>query len=628
MRLLSNNNILEKTLRPVKNTGKITMLFAAFIMLASSVARKETPHTFNEQIDKYLSAGLLRIKNSLQVIKYAAASKASRSALKNSFSQARKEYKKLAILTEYFNPQQTKQLNGPAIPRIEGGIADKIIPPQGFQAIEQVLYAEWDSGKSYGDIIQLTNEMIGVIASFENEPDRHFKFTRELVYDAIRAAIVTLTSMGITGADSPIANLSLQEANATCDGISNLLTYLKAVAPKAQAASFDKLRMLLKKTHAYLKTQKDFNRFDRLQFITNYINPFYSQLVQVRDQAGIGLPPGVNSINLQATSLFASDAFKIDFFSPPKDYWVTPERVSLGKKLFFDPILSGTKNRSCASCHQPGQAFTDGLDRPYSIDSKHKLSRNTPTLVNAGFQTKQFFDSRADILENQLSEVIHNTEEMEGTLLEGITNLKKDSLYVSLFRKAYPADITPITPFTLANAISSYIRSLRSFNSAFDKYMRGNTRSMSSSQKRGFNLFAGKAKCATCHFIPLFNGVVPPAFAETESEILGVPKTTSKNPAVLDDDPGKFNTTRSIIHKFSFKTPTLRNVELTAPYMHNGVFNTLEEVLEFYNNGGGKGLGIAPEFQTLPFEKLNLSESEIGDIIAFMRALTDTSFAK
>jgi cytochrome c peroxidase len=628
MRLLSFHNILEKAMRPVKITGKITLLIAAFIMLAATIARQETPISFNDRIDKYLTDGLLRIKNSLQVLRKSASVKQSLTTLKISFSTARQEYKKLAILTEYFNPYESKQLNGPAIPRIESGVADRIIPPQGFQAIEQILYSDWEPQKSYSIVIKLIDEMIAVIARLEQEPDRQFKFSRELVYDALRSATVALTTMGITGADSPVANLSLQEANATCEGISRLLIYIKESSGKALAAEFDKLLILLQRTNFYIKTHRNFNAFDRLHFISNYINPFYKQLVQVRNRAGIGIPPGLNNINLQATSIFASDAFNTDFYSPPKEYWATSERILLGKKLFSDPILSGTKNRSCASCHKPERAFTDGLDKPYSIDNTHKLIRNTPTLINAGFQTKQFFDSRADILENQLSEVVHNTEEMEGTLQDGIRNLQQDSTYMALFRKAYYADINPITPFTLANAISSYVRSLRSFNSPFDRYMQGNTKSMNASQKRGFNLFAGKAKCASCHFIPLFNGVVPPAFIETESEILGVPKSKEKHRAELDDDPGKYKATNSIIHKFSFKTPTLRNIELTAPYMHNGVYSTLEEVMEFYNNGGGNGLGIAPEYQTLPFDKLNLSKTEVNDIIAFMKALTDTSFTK
>ena len=180
-----------------------------------------------------------------------------------------------------------------------------------------------------------------------------------------------------------------------------------------------------------------------------------------------------------------------------------------------------------------------------------------------------------------------------------------------------------INQYTIANAIASYIRSLVTCNTRFDQYMRGDETKMNASEKNGFNLFAGKAKCATCHFIPLFNGLVPPTFTETESEVLGVPKTRSKH-TVLDEDLGKFNFTRSEIHKHSFKIPTLRNIELTAPYMHNGVFKTLEEVVEFYKKGGGKGLHIAPSNQTLPFDKLSLTKKEVRDIVAFMRTLTDT----
>ena len=136
----------------------------------------------------------------------------------------------------------------------------------------------------------------------------------------------------------------------------------------------------------------------------------------------------------------------------------------------------------------------------------------------------------------------------------------------------------------------------------------------------------GKAKCATCHHPPLFNGLLPPEFEETESEVLGVPETTDTLNAKLDSDLGKYLFTRSAIHKYSFKTPTIRNIELTAPYMHNGVFKTLEEVMDFYNKGGGKGLKIAPGNQTLPFDKLNLSKKEQTDIINFMKSLTDSLF--
>jgi cytochrome c peroxidase len=158
--------------------------------------------------------------------------------------------------------------------------------------------------------------------------------------------------------------------------------------------------------------------------------------------------------------------------------------------------------------------------------------------------------------------------------------------------------------------------------------MRGDKSKLSEAEKNGFNLFTGKAKCATCHYIPLFNGLIPPFFSDTESEVLGVPKTKNKKNAVIDPDFGKYLFTRSEIHKYAFKIPGLRNIELTAPYMHNGVFNTLEEVMEFYNNGGGAGLKIELPNQTLPPDKLNLSKKEIADVISFMKTLTDTVYKK
>jgi cytochrome c peroxidase len=156
--------------------------------------------------------------------------------------------------------------------------------------------------------------------------------------------------------------------------------------------------------------------------------------------------------------------------------------------------------------------------------------------------------------------------------------------------------------------------------------MRNDQAKLSAAEKDGFNLFMGKGKCATCHHPPLFNGLLPPVFIETESEVLGVPKSKNKKSPEIDPDLGKYNFTKSVIHKYAFKTPTIRNIELTAPYMHNGIFNTLEEVMDFYNQGGGKGLNIAPPNQTLPFDKLNLTKKEKENIISFLKSLTDTSY--
>jgi cytochrome c peroxidase len=296
-------------------------------------------------------------------------------------------------------------------------------------------------------------------------------------------------------------------------------------------------------------------------------------------------------------------------------------RIALGKSLFYDSIFSLTVKRTCAGCHNPSKYFTDGLKVPAGINSSVKLKRNTPTLLGAAFQTKFFYDSRASTLENQLNSVVHNVDEMNGSLRESIERIQEHKTYNDAFKKEYPNDKQPVTEYNIANAISSYVRSLSTFNTRFDLYMRGKAK-LSSNEKKGFNLFAGKAKCATCHYIPLFNGLVPPQFTETESEVLGVPATTDKNSPV-DDDLGKYIFTRSEIHKHAFKTPTLRNITLTAPYMHNGVFSTLEEVMDFYNKGGGAGLNIHLDNQTLPADSLNLSKKEIKSIIAFLGTLND-----
>lgn len=581
-------------------------------------------HESGVGIEAYYKNQLGFLKENIQSLQKSIQQKQPLNVLKKKFYDSRLVYKHLAVLTDYFNQFETRQLNAPPINRIESEVADRIIPPSGFQAIEDILFNQWDSA-AYRNLNKLTDGIKQTLQRLEKEPDLQYKFKNELVWDAIRSAIVGIVTNGITGLDSPTAGYSLQEAGASIEGIQALLSFFKPIIEEKDNTAFSDLNAMLNNAKKYLSLKTNFNKFNRLDFIILYINPLYKKLLETRQESGIGVPEGRHAINYNASSLFAPDALNINFYSPSEDYWVTPERIELGKQLFSDPVLSGTHNRSCASCHQPDKAFTDGLKKPYKLDNKTLLTRNTITLYNSGYQTRQFYDSRADILENQLTEVIHNEEEMNGSLKKSVGELKASSEYANLFKKAYPNEKEPVNTFTITNAIASYVRSLQSLNSRFDQYIRGDETSLTKEEKKGFNLFSGKAKCATCHFIPLFNGVVPPFYSETESEVLGVPKSKNKNPAVLDDDLGKFLFTSSVIHKYSFKTPSLRNIELTGPYMHNGVYESLEEVMDFYNNGGGKGLGIAPENQTLPFVKLNLTKKERKSIISFLKTLTDTS---
>jgi cytochrome c peroxidase len=325
------------------------------------------------------------------------------------------------------------------------------------------------------------------------------------------------------------------------------------------------------------------------------------------------------ALNKNAATFFAKNAFNPNAFTPGKEYAFSEEKASLGHQLFNDKILSNNNNRSCATCHIPEKAFTDGLARSMSLENS-ELARNAPSLNYAGYQHGQFWDMRKDDLEGQSSDVISNKEEMHGDLNVILAKINQDKNYQAAFKKIYHSQKTEI--WQLQNVLASYIRSLSKFNSAFDDYMRGNKSAMTENQKRGFNLFVGKAQCAICHFVPLFNGTVPPNFKKTEQEVLGT--AVNGENKTFDNDPGrgKFHeTVPSLQH--SFKTPTLRNINKTAPYMHNGGYRTLKEVMNFYNKGGGKAFGFKVDNQTLSDTPLQLTDKEIDDIIEFMKALDD-----
>lgn len=161
-------------------------------------------------------------------------------------------------------------------------------------------------------------------------------------------------------------------------------------------------------------------------------------------------------------------------------------------------------------------------------------------------------------------------------------------------------------------------------DSRFDRAVRGDTLAMTDAERRGMTVFLGRAKCGTCHFMPLFNGVTPLFYRISEAEIIGVPATANLEHPVLDPDVGRANVEDIPLNRFAFKVTSLRNVALTGPYMHNGVFETLEEVIEFYDRGGGVGIGLTLPYQSLPAAPLRLTANEKRDLVAFLGALTDT----
>jgi cytochrome c peroxidase len=328
----------------------------------------------------------------------------------------------------------------------------------------------------------------------------------------------------------------------------------------------------------------------------------------------------------QLSDLMQGKKLNPDAFSPFAESKSTPEKTALGKILFNDNSISRSNQMSCATCHNAEKAFTDG--KIFSTINIHNNStrRNSPTLFYSSFQKSFFYDMRSQDLENQIESVMKNPNEFNLSPNEIKDKILSNKNAVKLFAKAFP-DKKEMTSYEIRNAIASYVRSLMPFNAKIDHYFAGKT-DLTESEKNGFNLFAGKAKCATCHFIPIYNGTAPPWYNNSESEVIGVPRSIAWKNAIIDEDQGRYKLNQIEQLKFSFKTPTVRNSEKTSPYMHNGVYNTLDEVIKFYELGGGNGIGMNLEYQTLPFDSLNLNEIEKRDIINFIKTLTDKSESK
>ncbi len=299
---------------------------------------------------------------------------------------------------------------------------------------------------------------------------------------------------------------------------------------------------------------------------------------------------------------------------------MTPEKVALGKLLFFDPIVSGENTISCAHCHHPDHGLADGRKLSMGFGGTgvgpkrtggDVLGRSAPSLWNSAYYKWQFWDGRADDLEAQAAGPITNEHEMGEKPETLVEELRDNSEYVELFEKAFGGSKDEAVTFeNTCRAIAAFERTLLSFNSKFDRYTAGDTTALDAQERSGMRLFRSlKTRCFECHNFP--------TFADDSFRVIGVPDNGEHDPGragVPDEGPDG-----------AFKTTSLRNIELTAPYMHNGAFNTLEEVIKFYAKGGGRGEPNPIEGIDDKIGKFDITDAEVADLVAFLKALTDTS---
>lgn len=294
----------------------------------------------------------------------------------------------------------------------------------------------------------------------------------------------------------------------------------------------------------------------------------------------------------------------LDAYLPtPEENAITAEKTRLGERLFFDTKLSADTSISCATCHQPSRAFTDGRPRSRGVFGRVTV-RNTPSVLNAGYGAAFFWDGRIATLEEQVLQPIIATEEMGATLDDVVRRLRSDTGYRAAFRDALGE---PPSAETIGKALATFVRTRRSAASPMDRYLDGDQSAADAQAIAGLRIFQGRARCVECHHGPL---LTDGGFHNTGVGWGGA-------------DPGRARVTGEEADRGRFKTPSLRNVALTAPYMHDGSLATLEDVVEFYARGGNAN----PLLDTR-IRPLDLSSADKRALIAYLRALTSIEYAR
>ncbi|HMH23923.1 MAG TPA: cytochrome c peroxidase [Puia sp.] len=560
-------------------------------------------------------------------------------AARNQLINCRLHYKKIEFFMEYFFRSSSRVYN--SAPKYEAEEPDmEYQPPVGLQVIEALLF-EKNVGARKKELLQQAD---AVASSASALPGFLYDFHASdgQLLESLRLELVRIMALGITGYDAPLLKSGISES---CEALRSLQYQLRPFLVSGEAPT-ENLQYWLGKAIFCLEKKISFDRFDRMAFFTEAALPLQRGLGMFIRQKGLELNTN-GVLNYSAPDLFSPDALNPESFPAERGAHENkgetgnkqgpgnggtaerelrpvnkPAMIELGRRLFAENALSGNGSRSCATCHSPEKMFCDQLPSPVAMDGHSHLARNAPSLLYSSYQYEQFWDGRVKTLEEQVRAVLHDTLEMNADYPAMIKRMNALPAYDSLFRRAFG---NGAEDSNIARSIAAFLRTLHPMNSPFDRYMGGDKAALSASQINGANLFMGKAQCATCHFIPLFNGLIPPDYARTESEVLGTTATDDLVKPRLSKDVGRYSIYPFSFYKGAFKTPTVRNAALTYPYMHNGAYGSLQKVLEFYNKGGGTGLGLKVPGQTLSSQSLHLNQKEMDDIILFLRGLTDTS---
>ena len=583
---------------------------------------------FERELDS-LIVGLDQLAHDVRAGQTAAAQRA--------FRQSRTAYKRVEGLLAYYAPDAVTALEGP----LDAEASEDVQPrpyntPGGFPLVEEAIFPHLTDSATMVTLarIHAMRERVAILRSLTGT----LVVEEAAVFDAARTEIARVSTLDIAGFDSDRQDDALLDAAAALDGVRATLAPPSEGESDVAAAARRQTDSTLRAAAGYLRQHSAFEQLDRFTFVASYSVPASHALAALRAARAVVRRPARRPWRDEVASVYDSGAFDPFAYAPryAAAYATAPNSgeavVALGARLFSDPRLSGPGTRACAGCHFPTRAFTDGLPKRTALvpgvprPAGAPPARHTPTLLNAALQPAYFADERARTLEQQIGAVLSDPDEMHSSIDTAVSRVAGDSSYRTAFATAFgTSPDRAVTQVSLRVALASYVRSLTRLNSPFDRAVRGDTAALSPSARRGFSVFMGTGRCGTCHFAPLFNGTQPPSYLSTDPEIIGIPERPALEHATLDPDMGRGTIDQVASHRFAFKVPTVRNAALTGPYMHNGAFASLDEVVAFYDAGGGTGIGVTLPYQTLFDQPLRLTDGEKADLIAFLRALTDTT---
>lgn len=608
---------------------KTLVLLVALICATIVISMKQEELTLPEKVRIEIMSSIDSMQNTLSSFENGVKQQVNTTALKYQFAQVRASYKQFEWFLAHIDPESAQLINGPPLPRLDESLPSIMeIEPEGLQVMEEILNEDVvDYPALTYNIQKLKQHIIDAKSMIQS-----VALSDRIILEAIRNNIMRIGTLGISGFDTPGFSDALKESAKSWESAGKALRYYIPLFQRTSKLQSDSLKLLLQKGRKILSASRSFDAFDRWGFTKDYINPVYALIGSLHIQSGIEINTEVSRknriIRYEAPTLYHTSAYDPYGYARNKYERPSQSKIDLGAMLFRSTDLSKSGTMSCATCHDPQRAFMDGHAKSPGSVPHSFTDRNTPGLLNVALSPRYFHDSRTTFLEEQIEHVVSSSIEFNTDYFEISHRLSQNVKILETFKIAYPSESGPINATTISSALSAYVRSLVSFETPVDSVLRGEKSVLLTGKnlqkvKNGFNLFMGKAACGTCHFPPSFSGLVPPHFTDMESEVLGVPThPTSKK---IDPDLGKggIYKYKSPIYAHAFKTPGLRNISRTAPYMHNGAYSTLQEVMDFYNLGGGIGLRIDVPNQTLPSEKLNLTKKEIAEIIAFMNALVE-----